>query len=116
MRWADRAFAELPGLTRPHSGDRVEYRMPLRAAPDGAARRIRLFADACKGWRVALAGAPADDAQLVDVAADGAAGEIVFTVTASPRCRWWLPPFAELPEHDPALDRLLPPLPANDRR
>lgn len=116
MRWTDRAFADLPGLPRPNRGERVTYHMSYQPADRDAGRRLRLFADACKGWRIALPGTSIADAQLVDLSAANASGELAFTVTASPRCRWWLPPFAELPALDPALDRLLPPLPPRDRR
>lgn len=114
LRWAARAFAELPGFTRPNRGDRILYRMTLHPQAGGPGRRIRVFADACKHWALAVPGAAAFDPRIVDIPADGATRELVFSVTASPRCRWWLPPFAELSAPDPAIDSFLPPLPDGD--
>lgn len=97
MRWADRAHAPLPGLPRPLRGPLV-YRIPVRPLADAPAPRVRLFADECKGWRIA------GGSTELALAPDGPA-ELEFGVDAGPRCRGWLPPYVEV--SDPALARLL---------
>lgn len=92
--WTDRAHAAIPDLARPARGERLVYRFPLSP---GEPRRVHLFADECKGWTI---GNP-------DALASPAAGELVFTVETTSRCRGWLPPFVELPVASSPLDRAL---------
>jgi len=97
MLWADRAHPSLPGFRRPDRGERVHYRISLRADTSGPARLIQLLPDGCKSWQVELDGA-SSESRSVRVEADGRVHDVVFSVVAGPGCRWWLPPFAEAPE------------------
>lgn len=93
-RWADRAYAGIAGLDRllgRTPGAEIFYKLSLRAASGGSVPRILLFADECSTWRI-------------DQASEAG---VVFAVIAAPRCRWWLPPFVELEDPDPALDALI---------
>lgn len=108
MRWADRAYPSLPGLERPTPGDRVTYRMQVRANTDDTAREVRLLPDHCRGWRVIRASGAVDShAQVARIDAAIRSGDITFEVVAGTGCRWGLPPFTELREDDAGLARLL---------
>lgn len=94
-RRAERAYAGLAGLPRIATGERVTYRFPVVEIPG---RRVQLLRDECKGWRLG------DGTRSTLLAG---AGQIEFSVIAGPRCRWWIPPFVELPADDAALAELL---------
>ena len=103
MRWADRAYPSLLDKERPARGQEVSYRLPLRPLPGGSSRRVHLFADDCPGWRVTVGGA---DVRSVLIQADDVRN-IEFVVESGPKCRWWLPPLAEVSEGDAALALLI---------
>lgn len=95
--WVERSHPTLPEFRRPDRGERVSYRISLRADVGGAARLIHLLQDGCEGWQVELDGA-SDGSRSVRVEPDGKVHNVVFSVVAWPGCRWWLPPFIEVPE------------------
>jgi len=64
-----------------------------------------LFADDCAGWRVTVGGADTDVRSVLIQADD--VRDIEFVVESGPKCRWWLPPLAEVNEGDAALDLLI---------
>lgn len=90
MQWSARAHAGLVGLPGRFAGaSAVTYRLPRRT--DGAPRHIVVFPDDCGRWQI-----------------DGEPGDVVvFTVAPRRRCRWWLPPFAEIDVRDLALASLV---------
>ncbi len=105
MRWADRAYPSLLANERPARGQKVSYRAPLRPQRGGPSRRVHLFADDCAGWRVTVGGADTDVRSVIIQADD--VRDIEFVVESGPKCRWWLPPLAEVNEGDAALDLLI---------
>ncbi|WP_434426251.1 hypothetical protein [Nannocystis pusilla] len=90
MRWAARAHAGLADLPRRFAGaDTAHYHVRRRVTDP--VPRIVLFPDDCRRW------------QLAAVQPD----LVALTVTPGPRCRWWLPPVAEIDVRDLALSSLV---------
>jgi len=88
--WSARAHAGLPGLAQRFArASSLTVRLPRRAVAEPS--RIVVFHDDCGAWQV-----------------DAGRDEVVaFTVTPRRRCRFWLPPFAEVGARDIALSSLL---------
>ncbi|MCY1064432.1 hypothetical protein OV090_06655 [Nannocystis sp. RBIL2] len=90
MQWAARAHAGLAELPRRFAGASTA-RYHIRRRITDPSPRIVLFRDDCRRWQL--------DAVQPD--------RVALAVTPGPRCRWWLPPIAEVDVRDLALSSLV---------